>query len=255
MEKTVVKALKVLEMLARSPGPCSLSDVAAQCEMTKSNAHRLLQTLSTCNYVRQAPETRNYETTLRIWEFGLQVYDRFDIRGVAEPFLRQLHAKTRESVHLSILDGAEVIYLDKIDSDHAVRAYIRVGERAPAYCTSTGRAMLAYMDEPAIAAASTNMRKHTEKTIPSAAALRRELAKIRETGVSLTFGEWRAGVVGVAAPVRTEFGAVVAGVGVAGPPDRMDPDDLDPFIDAVTETARGLSVALGFGDLNSRVNR
>lgn len=247
MEKTVVKAFKVLELLARSPSPCALGEIAEQCDMTKSNVHRLLKTLSACNYVRQVPEARTYEATLRLWEFGIQVFDRFDLRGVAEPFLRKLSEETQESVHLSILDGTEVLYIDKIDGSHAVRAYIRVGDRAPAYCTSTGRAMLAYEHPSVVAAAAEDMERHTEKTVDTPAKLMVALEAVRKTGYAVTLGEWRPGVVGVAAPVRTEFGAVVAGVGVAGPPDRMPPDALEPFIGSVAATAAALSIALGFG--------
>lgn len=247
MEKTVVKALKVLELLARSPSACALGEIAEQCDMTKSNVHRLLKTLSACNYVRQVPEARTYEATLRLWEFGMQVFDRFDLRGVAEPFLKRLNNATRESVHLSILDGTEVLYIDKIDGDHAVRAYIRVGDRAPAYCTSTGRAMLAFQDPTIVAAAAGEIEPHTDKTVDTPEKLATALETVRQTGYAVTLGEWRPGVVGVAAPVRTEFGAVVAGVGVAGPPDRMPPDALEPFVTSVTETASALSEVLGFG--------
>ena len=251
MDKTVVKALRVLETLARSPAPCALGEVAASCALTKSNAHRLLKTLQACHYVRQLPEARTYENTLRLWELGTHLLKRYDIRSVAGPFLTELHGRTREAVHLSILDEGEVIYLDKIDGVHAVGAYIRVGERAPAYCTSTGRAMLAFMSDEAISAACCHIERHTEKTVASEEEVRHRLAEIRRTGVSLTFGEWREGVVGVAAPIRTEIGAVVAAIGVAGPPDRMNDGNLAGYADAVRETAQDISDALGPGGMTS----
>jgi DNA-binding IclR family transcriptional regulator len=121
METTVVKGLKMLEALALNGGPCALTDMARLCGVTKSNAHRLLKTLEECHYVRQDPKTRAYEPTLRLWELGTQVFRRLDLRIVAHAHLQALARATRESVHLSIFENGEVIYVDKVDSDHAVQ--------------------------------------------------------------------------------------------------------------------------------------
>ena len=251
MEKTAAKAFRVLETLAQSPQPRALGDIAAACELTKSNAHRLLQTLSELDYVRQVPEARTYEATLRLWEMGMRVFDRFDIRGVASPCLRTLQQTTDESVHLSIFDDGDAVYIDKLDSRQAVRAYIRVGDRVPAHCTATGRAMLAFLGPDAIAAASRDMRQHTSLTVTAPEALRALLEEVRERGYALTRGEWREGVVGVAAPIRSQSGTVVAGVGVAGPADRMTDKAVTRATDAVLETAAAISHNLGFSRANA----
>ena len=246
MEKTVVKAIRVLETLALSPRPQALGEIAAACEMTKSNAHRLLGTLADMHYVRQEPDSRAYEATLRLWEMGMRVFDRFDIRGVASPILRALQERTGESVHLSIFDDGDAVYIDRIESQQAVRAYIRIGDRVPAYCTATGRAMLACLGPAEIAAATRDMRKHTEITVATPEALHAALAEVRDKGYALTRGEWRPGVVGVAAPIRSQSGMVVAGVGVAGPSERMSPGSVAIATDAVLDAASSISHALGF---------
>jgi len=246
MEKTVVKAIRVLESLALSPRPRALGEIAAACDMTKSNAHRLLHTLSELHYVRQVPESRSYEATLRLWELGMRVFDRFDIRGVASPILQDLQERTGESVHLSIFDDGDAVYIDRIDSRQAVRAYIRIGDRVPAYCTATGRAMLSCLGEAEIAAASRDMRQHTALTVSTPEALADALAAVRDKGYALTRGEWREGVVGVAAPIRSQSGMVVAGVGVAGPAERMGEADIRNATAAVLRAATDISNALGF---------
>lgn len=246
MEKTVAKAVRVLEALALSPHPRPLGEIAAACAMTKSNAHRLLQTLGELDYVRQDPATRSYEATLRLWEMGMRVFDRFDIRGSAAPHLKALQESTGESVHLSIFDEGDAVYIDKIESRQAVRAYIRVGDRVPAYCTATGRAMLAWLGEDDVAAASRDMQRHTALTITTREDLAAALGAVRKAGYALTRGEWREGVVGVAAPIRSQSGTVIAGVGVAGPAERMTEDRVDSAIGAVLGTAEAVSRALGF---------
>ena len=245
-KKTVAKAFRVLESLARSDGPRALGDVASDCDLTKSNAHRLLQTLTELRYVRQAPESRNYEATLRVWELGTGVFSRFDIRTAAAPYLRALQEESGESVHLSIFDNGDAVYIDKLDSQQAVGAYIRVGDRVPAYCTATGRAMLAFLDERTIAEAGRNLQRHTDLTISRPEELIAALNDVRQRGFALTRGEWRQGVVGVAAPIRSQTGTVIAGVGAAGPEDRMTDEQVDLSTRATLRTAEAISRALGF---------
>lgn len=245
METTVVKGLRVIEALADAGGPATLTDIARVCAMTKSNAHRLLKTLEDCGYVRQDPATRSYALTLRVWSIGCRVLDRLDLRAIAAPHLQELAAATGESVHLSVLEGGEAIYVEKIDSEQIVRAYIRTGDRAPACCVATGKAMLAFQPEPVIAAALSGIRRHTANTLTDPAEMRRQLAEIRARGHALTFGEWKEGVIGIAAPVMGAEARAIAGVGIAGPEQRMREADRAAQIAAVRACAAGIARDLG----------
>ncbi len=108
--------------------------------LTKSNAHRLLQTLVGCGYVRNLAQSGRYELTLKVWTLGAAVVGRLDLKTVASEYMERLCQLSGETVHLSVLDGAEVMYIDKIDSPQPVRAYSRIGGRVPAYCVATGKA-------------------------------------------------------------------------------------------------------------------
>lgn len=249
METTVVKGLKMLEALAANEGPCALTDMAKLCGVTKSNAHRLLKTLEECRYVRQDPKTRAYEPTLRLWELGTRVFNRLNLRVVAAPHLQRLAQATKESVHLSMFERGEVIYLDKVDSVHAVRAYIGIGDRAPAYCTATGKAILAFLPADAIERVCENLKRFTPNTMSDSRKLKAELARIRERGYSVTCGEWRPGVLGIAAPIKSPSGAVVAGVGIAGPEERMRQTDLAEQAASVLRAAERISKELGFTEM------
>jgi DNA-binding IclR family transcriptional regulator len=245
METTVVKALKVLEALSSFDGPAPLTEIARHCGLTKSNTHRLLKTLEQNQYVLQHEPSKAYELTLRLWELGVPVYDRLDLRVVAAPELIKLARATNESVHLSVLEGGMAVYVDRVDCTHAVRAYIRIGERAPAYCVATGKAMLAFQPNSVVDRACRRMRRFTDVTVKSRKALESELAKIRAQGYVLTFGEWREGVIGIAAPIRDRSGKVSAGIGIAGPADRMRKADLDRMVGAVRRAAEQISAGLG----------
>lgn len=245
METTVVKGLRILEALAMSDQPCGISELARACAITKSNAHRLLKTLEGHRYVRQDPATRAYHLTLKLWELGMRVRNNLDLRRAAAPHLRALAAATRESVHLSMLDEGEVVYVDKIDSTQAVRAYVRAGDRAPAYCVATGKAILAFQTEDVIDAASAKMKAFTPLTITEPRKLKADLARIRAQGYALTRGEWRPGVLGIAAPIRGRTGPVVGAVGVAGPIDRIKKAEIPRLIDTVLAAAGAISQDLG----------
>lgn len=248
MDTTVVKGLKLLEALASATGPRTLTELGNQCGMSKSNAHRLLGTLEACGYIRRVADARSYEPTLRLWEMGVRVFSRLDLRAVAVPHLRELAAVTEETVHLSVFDRGEVIYIDKVDGIHAVRTYVNIGDRSPAYCSSTGKAMLAHMPEETVRAVGSNIQRFTDKTVSSLEELQAHLRRIREQGYSVTSGEWRAGVLGFARAIMSPSGQVIGAIGVAGPEERMRQTDLQKFVDAVLTAASRIERALGFGD-------
>lgn len=247
METTVVKGLKVLENLVAGNGSRSLTEIASQCGISKSNAHRLLGTLEACGYVRRPDDSRNYELTLRLWELGQRVFSQLDLRGIAVPFLRSFAAETEETVHLSIFDNNQALYIDKVDGVHAVRTYVSVGDRAPAYCSATGKAMLAWMPDEVVQAVGKTIQHFTPQTVATTDALRAQLHEIREKGYSMTSGEWREGVLGFATAIKSPSGRVLGAIGVAGPEDRVRQNNVDRFIAAVIRTGHDIEEALGFG--------
>lgn len=236
-----------MQALAGSDKPRSLSELAQELGAPKSNVHFLLTTLTAEGYVEQEPDTRRYFLTLKLWELGTRVLGRLDLRRVASPYLASLAEKTSETVNLAILDHGEVVYVDKIDSPMPVRAYTPVGRRAPAYCTSTGKALLAYQPEEVIAKVATNIERYTDITVRNVAELRKELARVRQQGYSMNRGEWRDSVRGVAAPIRDGSGKVAAAVGVFGPADRLPARKLNKLASTVMKTGAAISAALGYG--------
>lgn len=248
METTVVKGLKVLEALAVSQGPRTLTDLASQCGMSKSNAHRLLRTLEACGYVHRATDGRRYEASLRMWELGIRISARLDLRAIASPHLRELAATAQETAHLSVFDGHEAVFIDKADGKHAVRTYVNIGDRAPAYCSTSGKSMLAYQPEETVRRVGANLKRFTENTVTSLAKLRADLELIRQQGYSVTSGEWRPGVLGIATAIRSPSGQVVGAIGVAGPEDRMRQADLQRTIAAVVAASSRIERDLGFGE-------
>lgn len=241
-----MKGLLALETLARSERPRGVTELAAELALTKSNVHRILQGLVHQGFVRKVGDQGRYEPTLKLWELGSYVFGRLDVRQVAHPHMEALALKTSETVHLSTLDGIEVLYLAKIDSPQPVRAYTTVGGRAPAQCVATGKAQLAWADPGILAAVKLALSPHTPKSITRPEALDEELKKVRAQGYAINTGEWRAQVCGMAAPIRNSAGNVIASLGISGPADRLKPRLMQSLAPAVQDACAEISSSLGY---------
>jgi IclR family KDG regulon transcriptional repressor len=245
LDKTLVKGLEVLEALAMSDSARGVSELAREMGLTRSNVHRTLKTLVAAGYARQDSKG-DYECTLKLFQLAGSVVARVDVKREAEPFMAELAAKTLETVHLSVLDDTDVIYLHKIDSPQPVRAYSTIAGRAPAYCVATGKALLAFQDEEYLDRFRGKLQPHTPKTLANSTALRAELAQVRELGYALNRGEWRETVCGLAAPIFDATRRPLAAVGISGPVERLKPARLKAFTPDVVQAARSISEALGY---------
>lgn len=243
MDKTLLKGLQVLEALARSTRPRGVSDLAKELDLPRSNMHRTLRTLVEAGLVAQE-EGGAYACTLKLFELGSAVPVRSDVAGLADPIMLALADATNETVHLSALEGGDVIYLHKIDSTHPVRAYTTVGGRAPAYCVATGKALLAFQPDSYLDRYEDALQRFTPRTHADLAALRAELTEVRRQGFALNRGEWRDSVCGVAAPVFGVGGRAVAAIGLSGPASRLG-ERLDDFAGHITAAARDLTQKMG----------
>ena len=241
MEKTLAKGLSVLEALVLRNEPCGVSDLAAALGMSKSNAHRLLNTLLDTGFVNSIDG--RYAPSLKVWELGARVIRSYDVRALARPAMTRLVRETAESVRLSVLDAKslEVVYIDKIDSPQDVRPYSELGGRTPAYCTSSGKAMLAFQDEELIARASRKLKAHTGRSIVDRSAFARAMKKIRAEGFAVNDREYSSQVRGVAAPIFGADGQVIAALSLVAPADRMTPAVLKKVVGLVCEAAARVS--------------
>jgi DNA-binding IclR family transcriptional regulator len=245
MESAFLKGMAVLETLALAEKPRGVSELASELNLTKSNVHRLLQALAQRGFVTKDSETNRYKMTLKLWELGAHILSRIDLKETSSGHLRDLAKQTTETVHLSVLDDAGVIYIDKIDSLQPVRAYSRIGGRAPAYCVATGKALLAHQPASAVARIAENMERFTSRSLKNAEELSQDLARVRQLGYAVNRGEWREGVCGIAAPIRDSSKAVIAAVGLSGPAVRMNAGVMRDLAPIVMQTAAAISRSLG----------
>jgi IclR family transcriptional regulator, KDG regulon repressor len=219
MDSTLAKGLNVLEWMTRQPNGCRVVDVAQHFGLVRSNAHRTLQTLVECGWAVQDQGASTYRSGLKLFELGSIVDQATDIKERLHPLLAQLAAESGETIHLAVLDGAQVLYLDKFDSPLPVAAYSRIGGRAAAYCVAAGKALLAAMmfDKAALETRLVELPAHTKNSITRFVDLEEELTKIRARGYAENREEWRMGVCGLGAVVWNAAGKPVAAIGMSVP--------------------------------------
>lgn len=241
MSQSVDRALLILEELAK--GSKRLGPLAETLGIHKSTVLRLLQTLETHDFVRRRDGEPEFSLGLRILALSATILSDLDVRSAARAHIEQLAAETGETVHLGMLDGAEVVYLDKVESIHPVRMYSRVGARAPAYCTGVGKALLAYT--PPERWAPMEFKRYTDQTVASREALIADSERSRARGYATDEREHEETIRCIAAPVFDMQGEVAAALSISVPTSRMNVEELAGYVDPLLSAARASTKELG----------
>ncbi|MEU8464092.1 IclR family transcriptional regulator [Streptomyces sp. NPDC029003] len=203
---------KAASVLGAFEGPdprLSLTEVVRRSGIPRSSAHRILDQLVRLRWLDR--EGRDYRMGMRMLELGALAAHHNRLRRAALPLLHDLHERTGQLVHLSVLDGAEVVCLERIGGSEATAVPSRVGGRMPAYSTAAGKAVLAFSGPDAVERVlAQGLRPRTARTLVRPLALRAELAATRERGIAFDREESFRGVSCVAAPLRGAGRAVAA---------------------------------------------
>ena len=246
--QTLAKGLAVLEALsARSDA--SLTDLSADLGISAPTLFRILATLVACGYVEKLATSGRYRATLRSWALGAQVLQRLNLLDIARPHLEALCAETREAPHLAVREGSDVVIIDRLEAAHPVRVETYLGQKAPAFCSAIGKAILAHESAAIQAMAlAPPLPRFTPETVNEPARLRRELARIGECGYAVNQEEWRRGVCAVAVPILDPGGPVLAALSLTMPTERFQKVALERrFLPALRRSAAAITRALNGG--------
>lgn len=243
--KTVVKALTLLRLVANRPG-LTLRELSRAAGVPPATAHRLLQGLQDQGLLR-VDFDRRYRLGAECLALGSRFLEGIDLRTEARPYLERLVEATGETAHLGVVDGLDVLYLDKADTRHTVRMHSRIGARFPLYSTAMGKAMLAFGD-PALVqkVIDQGLARRTANTITDPHRFRSELDRSHERGYAVDDIENEDGIRCVAAAVRADERHVVGAISVSGPASRMTDDRLDEIAESVTDATRQVAEHLGY---------
>jgi len=234
---TVMKALDVLETLAGAEHfPLTIGEIAARCGLSRPTAHRLVITLARRGYLATTPD-RRYRLGPKVLSLARDLMDLTGLPTVARPILATLAHALGETVFLGMLDGTEVLYLDKFETHRSARMYSVVGTRNPVYCTALGKSLLAFLPDGRqhdILRRVTLIRR-ARNTHSSIETLMRDLEETRRRGYAIDDVENEEGIRCIGAPILNANGYPVAAISVAGPETRLTRDRIAEIAQAVVE--------------------
>ncbi len=244
--QSVDRALTILEVLARV-GEAGVTEIAAELDVHKSTAFRLIATLEQHRLVEQSGDRGKYRLGVGVLRLAGATTARLDLVQEARPVCRQLASDTGETVNIAVLSDRSALYLDQVAGSSALQPHNWVGQHIPLHATSNGKVLLSGLDQPRLDEVLGSLPTYTSHTITKKRELRGELDRVRELGYAAAVDELEVGLTAVAAPIRNSHGDVVASMSVSGPTFRLSADRVDDVARRLVEAAEEVSHRLGWG--------
>ena len=250
---SVRRALSILELVANSRDGLGVSAVGRKIQAPKSTAHTILLTLERSNFLQHNDRTGKYTLGSKFYVLGDRLLADSEPREHARPFLLDLVAKTQLTTHLAILDGNEVVYVEKIDAPGFVKMNTWVGRRIDARCTALGKALVAHLtpDRFGEMFRSDALPRRTRRSITSKEALKHEMSRIRDRGYAIDDEECGLGFRCVASPIFDRNGQVVIAIGMSGTTSQVTRTNLESLGALASLAARKISRNLGHQSIHS----
>jgi DNA-binding IclR family transcriptional regulator len=248
--QSVERTLDIVEALSGNKDGIGVTELSKALNLHKSTVHRLLTTLMIRKYVEQDSETGKYRLSVKLFEIGNAVLSKLNMRAHAMPYLRELRERCGETVQLSIVDQNEVLYIDVLESKEKVGVKASVGERAPLYCTASGKIWLANLPDERVLEILKDQafKPYTSRTTPNFEALRGELKTIREQGCAIDNREYEEDLCCVGSAIRNYRGRVISCISVSVPASRFTPQTQEKLMKEVKETGDKISYSVGYTD-------
>lgn len=239
---SIRNALAVLEVVGDRQ-PVGVSDVARALGIPKTTAHRTLQELGALGWIRSSDgEQPRWSLTSKVLTLSGQLVAESGVRQLALTAMQELHQQTGETIHLTVPEDGYVVLLDKIDSTKAVRAWSWVGGRAPIHASSSGKAILAWLEEGEVRSMlGTALERFTDLTVTDVDSLLIELKRVRSRGYALNPGEWRTDVASCGAPLLDQTGRPVGALSISMPAHRFPEEKWESYGELVRSAALSAS--------------
>ncbi|MFJ5708525.1 IclR family transcriptional regulator [Streptomyces sp. NPDC093105] len=244
----VTRAFDILELFLQGDGTLSAPEITRRLQLPRTTTHELVSTLAARNYLVPVPEQPGrYRLGVRTYQLGSRYAEQLDLAAEGREVAREIADTCGETVHVALLEDADVIYVAKVDSTHAVRMVSAAGRRLPAHCTAVGKMLLAMLpaDELDELLDGRELTAMTPQSITDPDVLRAALAEIAILGVAVEQRESNPDVSCVAAPVRDRSGRVVAALSVSVPVIRWNEARENELTELAVRGAGELSARLG----------
>lgn len=246
--KSLDRALNILELIVQSENGLGVTEISRKLDIHKSTVYRLLDTLKFRGYLEKNEDNHKYRTGMKLFELGSKAINDIDSRIRVRPYLEELMKKTKETVHLGILDFGEIIYLDKVESTETIRMYSQVGKRAPVHSTSLGKTIMAHLPRQKVLEIlnEKDLIAKTENTITDLDKFLVHLEKVRKQGYAVDDEEQEKDMRCIAGPIFNHKGDIIASFSISAPISRMTSQRLEILSKLVVEYSAKMSRSLGY---------
>jgi DNA-binding IclR family transcriptional regulator len=220
-KSVLAKVQRILEAFGPDDEHLSLTEIARRTGLAKASVHRLAQELLQWGLLERRGSS--YWLGMRLFEIGQRVPRQRILREAARPYMEDLYHATNETIHLAVLDGLDVFYLEKVSGHGQITRPSRVAGRMPAYCTATGKVLLAFGPSSVFDEVATQpFERVTPHTVPGPGLLASELMRARQLGYAVEREQCRTGFLSVAIPLFSASGTTMAALSVTAPVFRAD---------------------------------
>jgi IclR family transcriptional regulator, pca regulon regulatory protein len=250
--QSLERGLAILSCFTAQRPVLGIADIADELGMSRSTTHRYVITLVALGYLEQGA-SRKYRLGLRVTDLGMSALSSTGLREHSHPYLEELRQRTSYTASLSVLDGSDILYIDRARSfrrgQRKIDLGLNPGSRLPAYCTAMGKVLLAHLpeEEQRDLLAEIKLTKRGPNTITSKKALRDELDEVAEAGFAVNDEELAPELHSISAPVRNESREVVAAVNMATHASMISLEELvDALGPQLISTADLISARLGY---------
>ena len=242
---TLEKCVRILTLFSEASPTLTVGEIAERLQLPRSSAYRYVSALRAHRLVEPTPDGEGFRLGTRILELAATM-SRKPLREVAYPFLESIARETGETINLCGLRDHVGVCLEKVDGTHALRVAHELGDSYPLHAGATGKAIFAFLgpeDQKAILA-DIGLPRITGSTITRISDLHTELKKIRANGYAESDGESIEGTHGIAAPIFSPTGRVVASIGASVPMHRAVGENLEQIIGFLVEAAKSITEGL-----------
>jgi len=251
--QSLERGLAILSAFRSGRPLLGVSELGRDIGLSRSTTHRYVATLASLGYLQQDAATKKYRLGPRVLDLGFSAINSMELREVAAPHLRELSDATGYTVNMAILDGLDIVYVERSRSARAgqreIDLNLHVGSRLPAYCTSLGKVMLAFLDEATQRAtlARIDFERRGPNTLTSRAAFLLELQRVREEGFAINNEELAYGLRSIAAPILSRDAVAVAAINLAVHSSMVSMEDLVARLSPTLRAAAAdISARLGY---------
>lgn len=250
------RAFAIFDVLMDSGKEVGIKDLTSKLKLSKSTVHRILMNLESNRYVERSGVEGKYRLGPRLFELGAKALATLDLRDEVQPCLERLVATTGETAHFGVLRDGQVTSLFNVQTKRSVRTVSTVGRRIPVYCTSLGKAILAFLPRNEVEAIvkGRQFKALTPKTITTPSQMVAELGRVRDCGFAIDDEEFELGLRCIGAPVRDHHGDVIGAISIAGPTSRVSKKQVPELARQVVKVAREISERLGNRRYRSEVS-